>query len=66
MLLKFFCFRSNKVRQLVDSFKNERNELMAIWPDIVSELTKDNNEELLDVNKWITEVSIFFKLYIIN
>lgn len=33
---------------------------MTVWPNIVNELTKDNNEELLDVNKWITEVSIFF------
>lgn len=37
---------------------------MTVWPNIVSELTEDNNEELLDVNKWITEVSIFFLNYI--
>ncbi|XP_006572097.2 farnesyl pyrophosphate synthase [Apis mellifera] len=47
---------SNKVRRLVDSFNDERNKLMTVWPNIVNELTKDNNEELLDVNKWITEV----------
>lgn len=37
---------------------------MTVWPDIVSELTEENNEELLDVNKWITEVFIFFLNYI--
>ncbi|PBC25097.1 Farnesyl pyrophosphate synthase [Apis cerana cerana] len=47
---------SNKVRRLVDSFNDEKNKLMTVWPNIVSELTEDNNEELLDVNKWITEV----------
>lgn len=37
---------------------------MAIWPDIVRELTEEDNKELPDVNKWITEVSISFKIYI--
>lgn len=59
MLIKFFYLRSNNI-QFVDSFKNERNELMIMWPDIVRELT-ENNEELPDVNKWITEVSNFFQ-----
>lgn len=59
MLIKFFYLRSNNI-QFVDSFKNERNELMIMWPNIVRELT-ENNEELPDVNKWITEVSNFFQ-----
>ncbi|XP_031773277.1 farnesyl pyrophosphate synthase-like isoform X2 [Apis florea] len=46
---------SNNI-QFVDSFKDERNELMAMWPDIVRELTEENNEELLDVNKRITKI----------
>lgn len=33
---------------------------MTIWPDIVRELTEEDNEELSDINKWTTEVSNFF------
>ncbi|XP_043797713.1 farnesyl pyrophosphate synthase-like [Apis laboriosa] len=63
--IEYSCFKintplkyhtSNNVRQFVDSFKDERNELMAIWPNIVCELTEEDNEELSDVNKWITEI----------
>ncbi|XP_026300396.1 farnesyl pyrophosphate synthase [Apis mellifera] len=54
MPLKYYT--SNNVQQFVDSFKNERNELMTIWPDIVRELTEEDNEELSDINKWTTEI----------
>lgn len=42
------------------SFKDERNELIAMWSDIVRQLTEKGNKELLDVNKWITDVCTFF------
>lgn len=60
LIIKFLCFRSNNVQEYVNSFKDERNELMAMWPDILRELTDKDNEELPDVKKWTKEVSIFF------
>ena len=32
---------------------------MAMWPDIVRELTEEDNEELPDVKKWFKEVFLF-------
>lgn len=60
LIIKFLCFRSNNVQEYVNSFKDERNELMAMWPDILRELSEEYNEELPDVKKWIKKVSIFF------
>lgn len=61
MLLIFFCLRSNDIQQHTDSLvKDESYKLMTLWPDIVRELTENNNQELQDVNKWIAKVSIFF------
>ncbi|XP_061940004.1 farnesyl pyrophosphate synthase-like [Apis cerana] len=47
---------SNNVQEYVNSFKDERNELMGMWPDIVRELTEGDNEELPDVKKRIKEI----------
>ncbi|PBC25192.1 Farnesyl pyrophosphate synthase [Apis cerana cerana] len=47
---------SNNEQKYVNSFKDERNELMAMWPDIVRELTEEDNEELPDVKKWFKEI----------
>lgn len=65
LIIKFLCFRSNNVQEYVNSFKDERNELMAMWPDILRELTDKDNEELPDVKKWTKKVSIFFLNYIL-
>ena len=32
---------------------------MGMWPDIVRELTEEDNEELPDVKKWFKEVFLF-------
>ena len=66
LIIKFLCFRSNNVQEYVNSFKDERNELMAMWPDILRELTDKDNEELPDVKKWTKKVSIFFLNYILQ
>ena len=65
LIIKFLCFRSNNVQEYVNLFKDERNELMAMWPDILRELTDKDNEELPDVKKWTKKVSIFFLNYIL-
>ncbi|XP_061939987.1 farnesyl pyrophosphate synthase-like isoform X2 [Apis cerana] len=53
---KIPLFGSNNVQEYVNSFKDEKNELMGMWPDIVHELMEEDNEELPDVKKWIKEI----------
>lgn len=60
MLLIFFCFRSNDLQHTDSLVKDESHKLMTLWPDIVRELTENNNQELQDVNEWTAKVSIFF------
>lgn len=40
--------------------KDETRELMAIWPDIVRDLTDAGNLEIPEVSKWLAKVHIFF------
>lgn len=43
------------------SIKDETRELMAIWPDIVRDLTDAGRHlDIPDVTKWLVKVFFFF------
>uniref|UniRef100_V9IKH4 Farnesyl pyrophosphate synthase n=1 Tax=Apis cerana TaxID=7461 RepID=V9IKH4_APICE len=49
-------YRSNDIQHTDSLVKDESHKLMTLWPDIVRELTENNNQELQDVNEWIAKI----------
>lgn len=46
------------------STKDESRELMAVWPDIVRDLTTAKcHNDMPDVAKWLAKVSSFFPFF---
>lgn len=39
--------------------KDEIRELMAVWPDVVRDITDSEAFELPDVSKWMAKVSVY-------
>lgn len=47
------------------SIKDESRELMAVWPDVVRDLTDAGRHlDIPDVTKWLAKVLFFFFLFI--
>lgn len=64
--IQYFCnkistsslkyYKSNDLQHTDSLVKDESHKLMTLWPDIVRELTENNNQELQDVNEWTAKV----------
>lgn len=45
--------------------KDETREMMAVWPDVVRDITDPEVLEIPDVSKWMAKVSAY-NIYIIH
>lgn len=46
--------------------KDESREMMAIWPDIVRDITDSEVLEIPDISKWMAKVSVcnIYNIYV--
>jgi len=53
---------AHSMTQPIWASKEESREMMAVWPDVVRDLTELNkNSDIPDVTKWMTKVSGIIK-----